>query len=71
MVELFNLNNDDDNNIYYLWSFKDFFNLNYDNYSLFEYDLFELNGANEYIITFIPKTNITEEIIELSFIKKI
>ena len=70
MIELFNLNNDNDNNIYYLWSIKDFFNLNYDNYSLFEYDLFELNGTNEYIIAFVPKTNITEEIIELNFIKK-
>ena len=68
MVELFNLN--EDSNIFYSWSFNKFFNLNSDYYYEFQYELFELNGTNEYIIAFFPNSNITEEMHNISFIKK-
>ena len=68
IVELFNLN---DNDIYYLWSFNKFFDLNIDQY-MFTYniELFELKEKNEYFISFIPKNNVTKEMLELYFIKK-
>ena len=69
MVELFNLNNEN-NNIYYLWNFNEFFNLNSEYYSSFQYELFELKGKNEYIIAFIPESNVTQKIRNLTFIKR-
>ena len=36
----------------------------------YEYSLFELEDKHEYLIAFIPKNNITEDMLNLSFIKK-
>ena len=65
-VELFNLN--EDNNIYYIWSFNNFFNLNYDYDESFRLELFEIKEKNEYIIAFLPKDKVNEDIKNLNFI---
>ena len=69
MIELHNLT--DDNSSHYLWNFNDFFNLNEEEY-FFPYEsvLFELKKESTYIIAFIPKININNDISGLSFIKK-
>ena len=69
MVELFDIN-EDNNIMYYLWNFQQFFNLNSSYYLSFNYDLFELGEKNEYIIAFIPDSNITEKISNSKFIIK-
>ena len=54
MVELYDINNRD--NMHYIWSFNNFFNLNQDNdYSSFSYDIFSLKQEMAYIIAFIPR----------------
>ena len=68
---LFSINShnlNEDNNIYYIWSFNNFFNLNYDYNESFRLELFEIKEKNEYIIAFLPKFNVTEEIKDLNFI---
>ena len=70
MVELFDINEDNNNIMYYLWNFQQFFNLNSSYYLSFNYDLFELGEKNEYIIAFIPDSNITEKISNSKFIIK-
>ena len=69
MVELYNFNNDYNN--HYIWNFNQFFNLDEDLY-MFPYEtvLFELKKESSYIIAFIPKINVYEEIQSISFIKK-
>ena len=54
MVELFDLN--EDNDIYYLWSFKQFFNLEFDDYFLFEYDLFVIEKKMSILPSFLALT---------------
>ena len=68
-VELYNFNHD--NNSHYIWGFNDFFNLDEDDY-IFPYDyyLFELPKDNAYIISFIPKVIVFEDMLNISFIKK-
>ena len=69
MVELYDLNND--NNNYIIWSFHEFFKLNPDDYFfLFDYELFEIKDRNEYVIAFIPQMNIDEDILDVTFIKR-
>ena len=69
MVELYDLNND--NNNYYIWSFNKFFNLDPDDYFFpFDYELFEIKERSEYIIVFIPKMIVYDEILDVSFMKK-
>ena len=71
IVELFNLDDNNKNNNYYVWNFNNFFNINEDDYDfLYEYVLYEVNKDNSYIIIFIPKCDIYDEIVNLSFIKK-
>ena len=67
MVELFDLNN----NKYYILNFNEFFNIDGEDYYFpYEYALYELNKANSYLMVLIPKINIDEDIVDLSFIKK-
>ena len=67
-VELFNFNN---NNTYYLWNFYNFFNLDEDDYIFpYEYVLFELKKESTYFIAFIPKVNVYEDMLNITFIKK-
>ena len=69
MVELYDLNND--NNNYIIWSFHEFFKLNPDDYFFpFDYELFEIKDRNEYVIAFIPQMNIDEDILDVTFIKR-
>jgi len=70
MVELHKFNNNI-NTAHYLWNFYDFFNLNIKQY-IFPYEtfLFELKEESSYIIAFIPKMYVNEDMKELSFIKK-
>ena len=69
MVELFDLNND--NNNYFIWSFHKFFKLDPDDYFFpFDYELFEIKERDEYIIIFIPQIYIYGEILDISFMKK-
>ena len=56
---------------HYLWNFNDFFNLNEEKYLFpYEINLLELKKESSYIITFIPKILVNENMNELSFIKK-
>ena len=67
-VELFNFNN---NNTHYLWNFYNFFNLDEDDYIFpYEYVLFELKKESTYFIAFIPKVNVYEDMLNITFIKK-
>ena len=72
MVELHNITKE--NNNYLIWNFNKFFNLDEDDYffpyecSLFE--LFELKKESTYIIVFIPKVNVYEDLKNVNFIKK-
>ena len=72
MVELYNITKE--NNNYLIWNFNKFFNLDEDDYffpyecSLFE--LFELKKESTYIIVFIPKVNVYEDLKNVNFIKK-
>ena len=70
IVELHKFNNNI-NTAHYLWNFYDFFNLNIKQY-IFPYEtfLFELKEESSYIIAFIPKMYVNEDMKELSFIKK-
>jgi len=69
MVELYDLNSD--NNYYHVWNFNEFFNLEENDYLFaFEYELFELKGLSEYIIAFIPLNIVSEDILNISFIKR-
>jgi len=78
IVELHDFNNNaNDNNIFnnnsnhYIWSFNNFFNLNEDDYIFpYEYSLFELPKENTYIISFIPKVDVFEDKLNISFVKK-
>ena len=68
-VELYNFNND--NNSHYIWGFNDFFKLNEDDYFFpYDYSLFELPRENAYIIIFVPKVIVNEDMLNISFIKK-
>jgi hypothetical protein len=68
-VELYNFNNG--NNTHYIWSFNNFFNLNEDDYYFpYDYSLIELPKENTYIISFIPKVIVYEDMIDITFIKK-
>ena len=69
MIELHNLNNE--NMSHYFWNFNDFFNLNEDDYMFpYEYELSKFKIDSAYIISFIPKFPVNEDIANLSFIKK-
>ena len=69
LVELYNLNND--NFIYNSWDFNNFFNLDEHKYKFpYENILFELKNQSEYIIAFIPKNSIQENLLNLNFIIK-
>ena len=69
MIELHNLNNE--NMSHYFWNFNDFFNLNEDDYMFpYEYELSKFKTDSAYIISFIPKFPVNEDIANLSFIKK-
>ena len=78
-VELHNFNNDsNDANIFnknnsnhYIWTFNDFFNLNEDDYFFpYDYSLFELAKENAYIIVFVPKVDVYDDMLNISFIKQ-
>ena len=70
-MELFNINDSDENINYYVWNFNDFFKINEDDYYFFyDYVLYEINKDNSYLIIIIPKFEIFDDIINLSFIKK-
>ena len=70
IVELHNFNNNAAKN-HYIWDFNDFFQLEEDDY-IFQYEreLFELRGASQFIIAFIPNSVVGGDLNELSFIKK-
>ena len=69
MVELHDLSKD--NNNYYIWSIKKFFNLDEKEYYWpHEFEIYDLKKEPSYIISFIPTFVITEELSELFFIKK-
>ena len=69
MIQLYKLNNESIS--YVIWNFYNFFNLDEDDYIFqYEYSLFELSRDSTYIITFIPKIKIYEELRNVSFIKK-
>jgi len=68
-VELRDFNNDYNN--HYAWIFQNFFNLEKNNYLfLYEPILIALPEQNTYIIAFFPKFNITEDILDIDFMKK-
>ena len=59
------------NTDHYLWNFNDFFNLNDRKYRFrYETVLLELTIDSSYIIAFLPKDNVKENMNGLSFIKK-
>ena len=69
-VELHKFNNNI-NSAHYLWNFNDFFNLDRKKYRFpYETFLFELKADSSYIIVFLPKMDINENMNELSFAKK-
>ena len=69
-VELHKFNNNI-NTAHYLWNFNDFFNLNEKKYRFrYETTLLELKVDSSYIIAFLPKDDINENMNELSFMKK-
>ena len=69
MIQLYKLNNESIS--YVIWNFYNFFNLDEDDYIFqYEYSLFELSRDSSYIITFIPKIKVYEELRNVSFIKK-
>ena len=56
---------------HYLWNFNDFFNLNEEKYIFpYETSLIEIKSDSSYIIGFIPRIYISENMKDLSFIKK-
>ena len=70
IVELHDFNNNEDNN-HYLWDLNDFFHLDENKYGFpYETSLFELRGDPSYIIVFVPKKIVNEQLNDLSFIKK-
>ena len=69
MVELHDFNNENNNHL--TWNFNKFFNLDEDEYFFpYECSLFELKKESEYIIVFIPKFNVYEDLRNVNFIKK-
>ena len=69
-VELHKFNNNI-NTEHYLWNFNDFFNLNEKKYRFrYETVLLELKADSSYVIAFLPKDNVNDNMKELSFIKK-
>ena len=69
MVELHDLSKD--NNNYYIWSIKRFFNLDEKEYYWpYEFEIFDLKKEPSYIIAFIPTFVINEDLSKLIFIKK-
>ena len=59
------------NTAHYLWNFNKFFNLNEKKYRFrYETTLLELKADSSYIIAFLPKDNVNENMNGLSFIKK-
>ena len=69
MVELHNITKE--NNNYLIWNFNKFFNLDEDDYFFpYECSLFELKKESTYIIVFIPKVNVYEDLKNVNFIKK-
>ena len=70
IVELHNFNNNA-SKYHYIWDFNDFFHLEEDDY-IFQYEreLFELRGGSQFIIAFIPKSVVNENLNHLKFIKK-
>ena len=69
MVELHNLTNN--NNTYHIWNFNQFFDLDgFDYVFPYEYFLFELKKESAYIIVFVPKIDIIQEMENITFIKK-
>ena len=70
IVELHNFNNNTAKNRY-IWDFNDFFNLEEDAITFaYERELYELKRESAYIIAFIPKYKVNENLCDLSFIKK-
>ena len=70
IVELHNFNNNTIKNRY-IWDFNDFFNLEEDAITFqYERELYELKRESAYIIAFIPKYKVNENLCDLSFIKK-
>ena len=66
MVELYEVDNNDNN---YIWSFKTFFNLAEGEYlPYFSYEVFELPSESTYIIVFIPNETINDKISSAIFI---
>ena len=69
LVELYDLNNIENN--YFTWNFYQFFGLNEnDAIGLCDFEIFELKKESKYIIAFIPKNFIDENIKNSIFIKK-
>ena len=69
MVQLYKLNKE--NISYIIWNFNKFFKLDEDVYTFpYEYSIFELTRDSTYIITFIPKIKIDEELCNVNLIKK-
>ena len=67
LVELYDLNNSK----FHIWSFIKFFKLDENDYVFpFKYEIFEIKGLSEYIITFIPEVEVKKEMLNASFIKK-
>ena len=68
-IGLFDLN--DDNNVYYIWNFYNFFGMNGSDYNFeYKYSLFEIKEDSSYLIVFIPMNTIDNNMIEKQFIKK-
>ena len=69
IVQMYKLNKE--NISYIIWNFNNFFNLDEDAYFFpYEYSIFELSRELTYIITFIPKIKVYEELCKVNFIKK-
>ena len=69
MVQLYKLNKE--NISYIIWNFNKFFKLDEDVYTFpYEYSIFELTRDSTYIITFIPKIKVDEELCNVNLIKK-
>ena len=70
-VELFDINDNNKNNKYFVWNFNDFFKINEEDYNfLYDYVLYEVNKDNTYLIIIIPKIGIYDYMVDISFIKK-
>ena len=69
LVELFDLN--DNSNENYVWSLYEFFGINKLDYNFeYKYSLFEIKDESTYLIAFIPKNIINNNIAQKKFIIK-